>query len=546
LAIVAKIHGGQIIARALRGEGVDAVFTLTGGHILPILDGCVQEGIRVVDVRHEQAAAHAAEAYTRLTGRLGVAAVTAGPGVTDAVTGIANAWFSRTPMLLIAGRHYVRQELKGGLQEMDHPRLFGAITAWAATAWQPDRLADYVATAARHAFSGRGGPVFLDVPVDVQFEMIDEEAVVYPRHYRSSSGGADLATLDRIVGALASSERPMIFSGSARPGVEATRLADLVDALQAPTYLNSRARGSLPYTHPLLGNHSRSRAMAECDLVLAFGVDWDFRTNYGEKIGATATLIHVDLDQGKVGWNRGADIGVIADPSLVVDQLVDAASGFTHQGERVWSKEIMEEDGLKQAELEREAADSPLSPINPQRFARDVAHFFGPEAIVAVDGGDIVSTCARWLQVSHPGFVLDPGPFGTLGTGAPFAIAAKVAYPGRTVGIIYGDGAFGFNGFEYDTMVRLGLPIIGVVGNDGVWGNIKTLHKMFFPERLVASDLGRRPYHAVVEALGGYGELVSTADEIGPALQRALQSRRPSLVNIEIAETMRMSSNYGQ
>jgi acetolactate synthase-1/2/3 large subunit len=275
-------------------------------------------------------------------------------------------------------------------------------------------------------------------------------------------------------------------------------------------------------------------------------VDWDFRTNYGEKIGPAATLIHVDLDQGKVGWNRGADIGVIADPNLVVDQLAEAASSFAHDGGRVWSKEIMEEDRRRQAELEREAADAPDSPINPQRFARDVANFFGAEAIVAMDGGDIVSTCARWLQVSHPGFVLDPGPFGTLGTGAPFAIAAKVAYPERTVGIIYGDGAFGFNGFEYDTMVRLGLPIIGVMGNDGVWGNIKTLHKMFFPERLVASDLGRRPYHSVVEALGGYGELVASAEEITPALQRALNSRLPSLINVELAETMRMSSNYGQ
>ena len=169
-----------------------------------------------------------------------------------------------------------------------------------------------------------------------------------------------------------------------------------------------------------------------------------------------------------------------------------------------------------------------------------------PDAIVAVDGGDIVSTTARWLQVSHPGHVLDPGPFGTLGTGAPFALAAKVAFPEKLVGIVYGDGAFGFNGFEFDTFVRLGLPVIGVVGNDGVWGNIKTFHTMLYPERVVAADLGRRPYHEVVRGLGGYGELVTDASELRPALDRALASGLPSLVNVHIAETMRMSSNYSQ
>ncbi|HEX5671480.1 MAG TPA: thiamine pyrophosphate-binding protein, partial [Acidimicrobiia bacterium] len=223
-----KIHGGQIMARALKAEGVDVVFTLSGGHIVGFLDGCVQEGIRIVDVRHEQAAAHAAEAYTRLTGRLGVAAVTAGPGVTDSVTAVANAWFAHTPMLLIGGRHFIRQELKGGLQEMDHPALFGPITAWSATAWQVDRLADYIATASRHAFSGRGAPVFLDVPMDVQFDMIDEESIAWPTHYRAGQEqGVDAATLAAIEKAIGESERPVIFAGAGSiPGSE-NRLAEL-------------------------------------------------------------------------------------------------------------------------------------------------------------------------------------------------------------------------------------------------------------------------------------------------------------------------------
>ncbi|HEX7100496.1 MAG TPA: thiamine pyrophosphate-binding protein [Acidimicrobiia bacterium] len=542
---MAKVHGGTLIARALKREGVDTIFTLTGGHIVPILDGCVQEGIRIVDVRHEQSAAHAAEAYSRLTGRLGVAAVTAGPGVTDAVTGVANAFYSNTPMLLLGGRHLTRQELMGGLQEMDHPRLFHSTTVWSATAAQLDRLPDYIATAARRAFAGRGGPVFLDVPMDVQFHMIEEDAVTWPSDYRSNaSKGADAETLDAIVARLAAAERPMIFAGAGSRAGEENPYPELAEALGAPTYLNSRARGSLPHGHPLLGNHTRSQAMAEADVVLALGVDWDFRTGYGQKISPEAFVIQVDAEPSKVGWNRPAHLGVVADPATVARQLVARAAEFAREQSQ-WSEGVMAADRAKQAEFEAQAADE-SSPVNPQRFAREVAEFFGPDSIVAVDGGDIVSTTARWLQVSHPGHVLDPGPFGTLGTGAPFAIAAKCVFPEKRVGIVYGDGAFGFTGFEYDTMVRHNLPIVGVLGNDGVWNNIKTFHRFSFPDRLVATDLGRRPYAEVVAALGGHGEVVDEPSQLADALKRAEASGLPALVDVHIAETMRMSSNYNQ
>jgi len=543
---MAKIHGGQIIARALKNEGVDTLFTLTGGHIVPILDGCLQEGIRIVDIRHEQTAAHAAEAYTRLTGRLGVAAVTAGPGVTDTITGVATAFYGTTPMLVIGGRHLIRQELKGGLQEMDHTRLFHSITKWAATAWQVDRLADYIATAARHAFEGRGGPVFLDVPMDVQFDMVEETAVRFPVSYRQSAGfGADSATLDEIVSRLRGAERVMIFAGAGARAGAAVRLAELAEILQAPTFVNSRARGSLPHGHPLLGNHQRSLAMAGADVVLALGVDWDFRTSYGEKISSDAVVIQVDGDAAKVGWNRPAHVGVVADPMSVVAQLVDMTDDLRRHDTPVWTKEIMEKEAAK-AEEARQAAADDSSPVSPQRFAKEVSEFFGTDSIVSVDGGDIVSTTARWLQTSTPGHVLDPGPFGTLGTGAPYAIAAKTVFPEKMVGVVFGDGGFGFNGMEYDTMVRLDLPIIGVIGNDGVWSNIKTFHRMAYPERLVATDLGVRPYHEMVKGLGGYGEFVDDPAEIRPALERGAASGLPALVNVHIAETMRMSSNYNQ
>jgi acetolactate synthase-1/2/3 large subunit len=543
---MSKIHGGQIIAKALAREGVDTIFTLTGGHIVPILDGCLQEGIRIVDVRHEQTAAHAAEAYTRLTGRLGVAAVTAGPGVTDTITGVATAFYSSTPMLVIGGRHMIRQEWKGGLQEMEHTRLFDTIARWAATCWQVDRLADYVSTAARHAFEGRGGPVFMDVPMDVQFDMVEESAVRFPEAYRASGGfGADQESLDRVVEALTGADRVMIFAGAGARAGDENRLADLAEILQAPTYVNSRARGSLPYGHQLLGNYQRSRAMAEADVVLALGVDWDFRTGYGDKISADATVVQVDADATKIGWNRPAQIGVVADPMSVVSQLVALGDEIRRDEMPVWTNEIMEAEAGKLEEA-RAQADDDSSPVMPQRFAKEVSEFFGTDAIVAVDGGDIVSTTARWLQVSNPGHVLDAGPFGTLGVGAPFAIAAKTVFPDKMVGVVFGDGGFGFNGMEYDTMVRLDLPIIGVIGNDGVWSNIKTFHRMAYPDRLVATDLGVRPYHEMVKGLGGYAEFVDDPNEIKPALERAAESGLPSLINVHLAETMRMSSNYSQ
>lgn len=541
-----KIHGGQIVARALTREGVDTIFTLTGGHIVPILDGCADEGIRIVDVRHEQTAAHAAEAYTRLTGKLGVAVVTAGPGVTGTVTGVATAHTSSTPMLVIGGRHMLRQELKGGLQEMDHPPLFRTITSWAATAPRVDRIAEYVATAARHAFSGRGGPVFLDIPMDVQLDMVEETAAGYPESYRAPSGaGADSSTLDSMVGALRGAERVMIFAGAGSPPGGNNQLERLAELLQAPTFVNSRSRGSLPHLHPLLGSYSRSQAMAEAEVVLSLGVDWDFRTGYGDKVGSDAIVIHVDADSAKVGWNRPAQIGVVADPMVVVGQLVERGEDLRRAEMPVWTKAIMDAEAESVDQAASEAQDD-SSPVAPQRFARDVAEFFGPDSIVAVDGGDIVSTTARWLQVSTAGHVLDPGPFGTLGAGPGYAIAAKTVFPEKLVGIVFGDGGFGFNGMEYDTMVRLGLPVVGVVGNDGVWSNIKTFHRMMYPERVVAADLGVRPYHEMVRGLGGHGEFVTDPAEILPALRRAANSGLPALVNVHIAETMRMSSNYSQ
>ena len=547
---MAKISGGQVIARALKAQGVDTVFTLTGGHILAIMDGCVAEGINVVDVRHEQAAAHAADAYARLTGKLGVALVTAGPGVTDAVTGVANAFFANSPMLLIGGRHPTTEDLKGGLQEMDHPRLFHSITRWSGTAWNTGRYPEYIAMAARHAFTNRGGPVFLDTPWDISGAVVEEDAIQWPEDIRARHpAGVPEETLDEIVDLLKGATKPVIFGGTGlrwtqQPGFIES-LDELVSSYKAPTYLNSLARGSLPFDHPYLGNRARGDALRGADIILALGVDWDFRTGFGKKVNLEATVIQIDADPSKIGWNRDANIGVVADPGTVVNQLCRRLGEIGRTEDPEWTGEV------KAAESSRQQTAHGLSlsdadPIHPERFAREVGDFFGEDTIVAADGGDIVSTTAKWLQTSRPGGLLDPGPFGCLGVGAPFALAAKSVEPDTRVGIVYGDGSFGFNGMEYDTLVRHNLPVVGVVGNDGAWNNIKAIHRMAHPESVFLSEIGFRPYEKIVEGLGGYGELVEKPSEIRPALERAQDASVPALVNIKIAEQLRISSAYGQ
>jgi acetolactate synthase-1/2/3 large subunit len=532
---MAKITGGQVVAKALKAQGVDTVFTLTGGHIMPLMDGCVSEGMKVIDVRHEQAAAHAADAYARLTGKLGVALVTAGPGVTDALTGVANAFYANTPMMLIGGRHLTREDLKGGLQEMDHPQLFRSITRWSTTAWTTSRLAEYVATGARHAFTNRGGPVFIDAPWDVTADMVEETAIVWPQSARANRpAGLAEDTLNEIVDLLAAASNPVIFGGTGlrwtqEPGFLAA-LDEFARAYKAPVFLNSLARGSLPWGHPYLGNRTRSEALKDADVVLSLGVDWDFRTGFGKKINLDATVIQIDQDPSKIGWNRDVQIGAVADPGTVIGQLVAKLDTLGRVEEREWTSQLV-------------ASDS--EPIHPDRFAREVADFFGDDAIVAADGGDIVSTTAKWLRTSRPGGLLDPGPFGCLGVEAPFAIAAKAVEPDTRVGIVYGDGSFGFNGMEYDTLIRHNLPVVGVIGNDGVWNNIRTLHRMAHPDSVHLSELGFRPYEKIVEGLGGYGELVEKPSEIRPALERAQDSGVPALVNVKIADQIRLSSAYG-
>ncbi|HZT80650.1 MAG TPA: thiamine pyrophosphate-binding protein, partial [Gemmataceae bacterium] len=439
------VTGGHLVARALRAEGVGAVFTLCGGHVLDIYDGCADAGIQIIDVRHEQAAAHAADAWTRLTGVAGCAVVTAGPGTTDAVTAVANAWRAQVPMLLIGGQGPLRQAHMGALQEMDHVGILRPITKFATTVYHTERIPEMIATAYRQAYSGRPGPAFVEIPADVLFAAVPEEAVVDPGNYRSPGkayGDAKLA--EQAASLLLHAERPVVLAGSQVwhcRGV--AELRAFVEAAATPVYLNGSARGALPSTHPNLFIRSRREALAKADVILVIGTPFDFRLGYGKRLAPDAKVIQVDLDYGELGHNRGVDVGIAGDAAAVLGQLTQAVGRVPAERRKGWL------DHLRAAEQKALEKDLPLLnsdvvPIHPLRLAKEINDFLREDTIFIGDGGDVVTISASVIQPRRPGQWLDPGPLGTLGVGMPFAIAAKTAFPQKEALVLFGDGAFGF------------------------------------------------------------------------------------------------------
>ncbi len=538
-------HGGHLVAEVLAAEGVPNLFTLSGGHIAPIYDGCVDAGLRIVDFRHEQSAAHAADGWARVTLRPGVAAVTAGPGVTDAVTGIANAMYANSPVLVLSGKNPVFEFGMGSLQEMDQVTLVSSITKWAATCYDVRRLGDFTATALRHAMSGRKGPAFLDVPLDVQFSPAPSDAKP-PARFRTEArpqGDPDLAR--QALQVLQGAERPIVFAGAGvrwAGGHDALR--ELAHALKAPVFLNSLGRGCLPADDPYFFSAARKLALGRADVVLALGVDWDFRLGFGQRGFADGvTVIQVDVDGVHIGRNRPVDIGIVGDPGRVAEQLLDLGVGNVEEPH--WTGEVRGEEERLRNEA-KAGMESDAVPIHPQRFAREIRDFLDPDAIVVGDGGDIVGISASILQPRYPGHWLDPGPFGTLGVGPGFAIAAKLAKPDKQVLIVYGDGSFGLNAMEFESALRQRIPFVGIIGNDGAWGQIKVAQEALYGQgNAPAADLDpEAPYHKMVEGLGGYGEKVTSPDRIRPALQRAFDSGVAACINVMVDPTLMKRSSY--
>jgi acetolactate synthase I/II/III large subunit len=540
-------HGGRLIADHLAAEGVDAVFTLTGGHISAVYDGCKDVGIRVIDVRHEQAAAHAADAYGRLTFRPGVAAVTAGPGVTDAITGVTNAFYANSPMVLLGGRNPLGLEGMGALQDAPQVELLRPVTKRAEVVLETRRLREVLGYAFREAMAPRMGPTYVDVPMDVLMTPVDRDLVVDAAGQRfTNAPGADPAAVSAAAELLAGAQHPVVVSGSGTYWAQAwEELGQLATTAQLPVYVNGMSRGILPSAHPHLLGLTRKHALRHADVILALGVDFDFRLGYGRGAGYgdDVKVVHVDPQADRVGHNRRVALGIVADVRAFLRALLDHEGKFGRAQATPWLEDLRAEEQRRMAARE-EAAVSDSAPVHPLRFAREVARWVDPDAIVIGDGGDIVAHTAGQVRVDRPGHWMDPGPFGCLGVGAPFAMAAKHVHPDKQVLVVYGDGSFGFNGMEYEAAARQGLPFVGIVGNDGAWGEMKAFHERAYgAEGMVAQDLSQdTAYERVAEALGGYGERVERPDEIRPALDRAAESGVPALVNVILDRDYRRES----
>ncbi|WP_078897898.1 thiamine pyrophosphate-binding protein [Streptomyces rimosus] len=534
------ISGGHLVAQALKAEGVDVIYTLCGGHIIDIYDGCVDEGIDVVDVRHEQVAAHAADAHARITGRPGCAVVTAGPGTTDAVTGVANALRAESPMLLIGGQGALGQHKMGSLQDLPHVEMMTPVTKFAATVPDTARVADMVSMAFRECFHGAPGPSFLEIPRDVLDAKVPRGTARVPRagHYRASTRSAgDPDVVERLAELLVRSEKPAVLLGGqvwTTRGTDAA--AALVRGLNLPAYMNGAGRGTLPPGDPLHFQLSRRHAFTHADLIVVVGTPFDFRMGYGKRLSPAATVVQVDLDYRTVGRNRDVDLGIVGDAGLVLAAAAQAASGRLDTGagrRKGWIEELRAVEEAAVAErLPLLRSDS--APIHPYRLVGEIDDFLTEDSVFIGDGGDIVTFSGQVVRPKAPGHWMDPGPLGTLGVGVPFVLAAKRARPDKEVVALFGDGAFSLTGWDFETLVRFGLPFVGIVGNNSSMNQIRYGQRAKYGEarERVGNTLGDVPYDAFARMLGGYGEEVRDPAQIRPALERARQSGLPSLINV--------------
>ena len=535
------ISGGHLVAKALKAEGIDTIFTLCGGHIIDIYDGCIDEGIKIIDVRHEQVAAHAADGYARVTGKPGCAVVTAGPGTTDAITGVANAFRAESPMLLIGGQGALNQHKMGSLQDLPHVDIMQPITKFSANVVTTERVADMCSMAFREAYAGAPGPSFLEIGRDILDGHVPVSDAVLPKtgHYRGSTRSiGDPADVDKLADILSKAERPCVLLGSqvwtTRGHDSAIRFAH---ELNVPAYMNGAARGTLPPGDSHHFHLTRRYAFNNADVIVIVGTPFDFRMGYGKRLRQDATVVQIDLSYATVGKNRDIDLGLVGDPGAILAAVTEAAAGkgATSSEREAWLQALRDEEKrLKEERLPRLMRDD--APVHPLRLAHEINESLTENTMFIGDGGDVVTFSGGVVQPRGPGLWMDPGPLGTLGVGVPFALAAKSARPDLEVIALLGDGALSLTGWDFETAVRFDLPFIGVVGNNSYMNQIRygQIQKYGEAKGDIGNKLGDVYYDKFAEMLGGYGEEVREPAQIRPAIERARESGKPSLINVWI------------
>lgn len=522
-------HGGYLASEVLRAHGVDTVYTLSGGHIFPFYDGCVRSGIRLIDVRHEQSATFAAEAHAKLTRGPGVSIVTAGPGVTNSVSAITTAYMNGAPAIVLGGRAGQRGWGRGSLQELDHIPIVSSITKDAWTVTDPGACATDLDRGIRTALTPHRGPVFLDYPIDVVFR--PGEAEIPGPIERPVGAEPDPADVGRVAELLAAAERPVIVAGTDIWFEEAWEpLRHLAETARVPVVLNGMGRGCIPADHELAFARARSAAFKEADLVIVVGTPLDFRVGFG-RFGE-AGVVHVQDAPEKLSRHAelAASLAGALRPSL--DGIREGVEAAQRRPDREpWITRLRDEERARR-EAERDELESDAYPIHPARIYGALRRKLDRDAIIIGDGGDFVSYAGKLIDSYVPGAWLDPGPYGCLGTGVGYAMAARAVHPDRQVVLLLGDGAMGFAGLELDTLVRHGLPVVGIVGNNGIWGLEKHPMRNIYGYD-VAADLSQDTrYDEVMRAVGGGGETVEKASELDGALDRAFKADGPYLLNV--------------
>jgi len=536
------ISGGHLVAKALKAEGTDVIFTLSGGHIIDIYDGCVDEGIKVIDVRHEQVAAHAADAYARVTGKPGCAVVTAGPGTTDAITGIANAFRAESPFLLIGGQGALNQHKMGSLQDLPHVDMMKPITKFASNVVTTERVADMCSMAFREAFAGAPGPVFLEIGRDILDGHVPVESAVIPEpgRYRASTKSiGDPNDVDKLVELITNAERPAVLLGTqvwtSRGSQEAI---EFVRELNLPAFMNGAARGTLPPGDPHHFHLTRRYAFNNADVILIVGTPFDFRMGYGKRLPQSAKVVQIDMSYATVGKNRDIDLGLVGDPGAILAEVTKAVRNGKASGadkRNAWLEQLRgEEKRLVEERLPRLQKDT--APIHPLRLAHEINQALTDNTMYIGDGGDVVTFSGGVVQPHGPGLWMDPGPLGTIGVGMPFVLGAKQARPDREIIALFGDGSFSLTGWDFETAIRYDLPFIGIIGNNSYMNQIRYGQIAKYGEEMgdVGVKLGDVKYDEFAKMLGGYGEEVREPKDIRPAIERARESGKPALINVWI------------
>ena len=531
-----NVTGSYLIAKTLKEEGVEVLFYLMGGPNFDIVMACQDLGIKTVDFRHEQAAAFAAHAYARLTGKPGVCTAASGPGTLNLLTGVYTASIDCAPMIILGGAGPVHEIGREAFQEVDQVGIFEPLCKYVHQPTLAERYPEIISTAFRQATSGRPGPVYIDCGADVLYEEVDELKVINaPRPLVKSRPSADPKAIEDAINLISEAKKPIVFGGG---GVFFSDASDefqrFIDITKIPFYTAPMSRGLAPEDHPVSFPAARSKAMREADLILVIGTRLNWMMQYGRRFSDKAKLIQIDIEESELGHNRNCDLGIVADAKMALTQLADAAEqrsqDFDGRLESDWIHSLSEYQKDKATAM-KAVLNSNQVPIHPLRLCNEINKFLDRDAIVTVDGNEILHFGRQSINTYLPGHRLNSGVTGTMGVGLPYGIGSNLAKPESQNLVLHGDGSMGMNAMELDTLVRFNLPVVTVISNNAGW-TARTPN-----QRKPGRELGFTPFHEMAKALGCYGERVEDPDEIRPALERAFSSGKPAVIDVIVEPT---------